>query len=124
MSEQLFRLIEIIGILLPLTGIFVQLSIRVVDDLLDVEPETMETLQSTLLAAALTLGIAGSVAAALLAVRLDDGMAQLVALVLYVSFMLITAAVATMWTWVHPGFPLPLSQQRLQDTEDNDTGEE
>lgn len=106
MSEQLFRLIEIIGILLPLTGIFVQLTTRIANDLLDGEPENIEILHSTLISAALVLGIAGTFATAVQSVLLDGFWASMVMGALYVAFLLITVAIAILWAWVHPSIPL------------------
>lgn len=117
-------MIEIIGILLPLTGIFVQLTTRVVDDLLEDEPENIAILHSTLLSAALALGIAGTVATGVQSILLAGFWPSTVTGLLYVAFLLVTAAIAILWAWVHPGIPLPAGQQTLQETTENGGDEE
>lgn len=124
MAEYLFRLLEIIGILLPLTGIFVQVSARVVDEHMEDHGQSdLNLLRATLLASAVVLGATGIIAAAVLSLRLSGWAETVVAGGLYIAFLLLTIGIATMWAWIHPGIPLPAGQQTLQGSTDKDENE-
>jgi Ni,Fe-hydrogenase I cytochrome b subunit len=125
MSETLFRLLEVIGILLPLTGIFIQVSFRLPesDNVATGEDNTLQFIRMVLLTAGLVLGIAGVITTMALAIRPGGLASRLVVLLLYLAFLLLTAALATLWAWAHPEMELSTQQQTLSAQEPNDTDE-
>lgn len=124
MSETLFRLLEVIGILLPLTGIFIQLSFRLSDSDESVAESTTEPtlhfIRMVLLSAGLVLGLAGVATTVALALVLDRLASVVVVLLLYLAFLLLTTALAALWARAHPGKDVPTQQQTLSDQGPND----
>jgi Ni,Fe-hydrogenase I cytochrome b subunit len=127
MSETLFRLLEVIGILLPLTGIFIQVSFRLPDSDESVAESTTEPtfqfIRMLLLSAGLVLGLAGVVTTVALVLVLESLAGAFVVLLLYLAFVLLTAALAVLWTWAHPKMDISTQQQTLLDQGPNDEDE-
>jgi len=124
MSETLFRLLEVIGILLPLTGIFIQVSFRLPDGEesvaeLTTEP-TLHFIRMILLSAGLVLGLAGVVTTVALVFVLERLASIVVVLLLYLAFLLLTTALAVLWAWSHPEMDIQTQQQTLSDQGPND----
>lgn len=126
MSESLFRLLEIIAILLPLTGIFIQLTFQMTDELTAEGEESNEpvlTLRLALLTAGLSLGIAGVVGSWALYLLTDGYMTRVAILGIYVAFLLFSSVFGALWLFVHPKISVWTTQQDLSDASENNTDE-
>ena len=127
MSETLFRLLEVIGILLPLTGIFIQVSFRLPESDESVTDSTTEPtlnfIRVVLLSAGLVLGLAGVVTTMALALVLERLSSVIVVILLYLTFLLLTTALAALWAWSHPEMDIPTQQQTLSDQGPNNKDE-
>jgi Ni,Fe-hydrogenase I cytochrome b subunit len=124
MSETLFRLLEVIGILLPLTGIFIQVSFRLPDSDESAADSTTEPtlnfIRVILLSAGLALGLAGVVTTMALALVVERLASAFVVLLLYLAFLLLTIALAVLWAWANPEMNVQTQQQTLSDQGPND----
>ena len=84
MSESLFRVLQVIGVLLPLTAIFIQASLQLAPDSeADGVPDPLESMQVSLLSSALSMGVVGAVAVAELSTRTSDVWETVVLLLLF-----------------------------------------
>ena len=125
MTESLFRILEIVGILLPLTGIFIQVSFRLDDEVVeDTEGNQIELFRFLLVSAGLSLGIVGTLVAGVLAVLLAGFWARLTLAILYIAFLFITIGIGLLWVWAHPTVSLSTDQQTLSESTDNDSDTE
>jgi len=116
MVDTILRLLEIVVIFLPLTGIFAQLSFRLIDSLeIDDRETDVLLIQLVLLAAAMLLTLLGVVLAAGLMVRADDLFVGLTGGFLYIAFLLLGAAIAAVFALAHPRIPVVGQQQTLSE---------
>lgn len=125
MSETLFRLLEIIGILLPLTGIFIQLSFRFTEEFEGADQNNdIALIRVLLLTAGMVLGIAGIIVSAVLSLTLPGVWVSVALTLLYVAFLVLTSVLGILWAWVHPEFSVPGEQQTLSESNPNASDEE
>jgi hypothetical protein len=125
MTESLFRILEIISILLPLTGIFIQVSFRLDAETERVdEPDHIDHFRVTLTSAGMALGLAGVLTTAVLSMSVSGWGARIAIVFLYFAFLLFTAALAVLWLWAHPSVSLSAEQQTLSESTDNDADTE
>jgi hypothetical protein len=124
-SEELFRLLEIIAILLPLTGIFIQLSFRFTEELEgDDHDNDITLIRLLLLTAGAVLGLAGSIVSAVLSLTIPGVWVSVALGLMYISFLVVTGVLGILWAWVHPEIAVPAEQQTLSESAPNTSDEE
>ena len=125
-SESLFRVLQVIGVLLPLTAIFIQASLQLAPDTdADGVPDPLESMQVSLLSSALIMGVAGAITVAELSTRTSDVWETVVLLLVFFAFLQITTALMPLWAWLHPRieFQPVEGQQTLPGSTDNGVDE-
>lgn len=125
MSEHLFRALEIIAVLLPLTGIFITMSYRMASELgLDLDRTEMKIIQVLLLVGGSAFALSGTLTAAILTVTTGGFLNKVVFLVLYVGLLLISIAMALLYVVLIDSVSPSPGQQTLSDPSNNTSNEE
>lgn len=121
MSETAFRLLEVIAILLPLTGIFLQMSTRVLDEISSGFDETdVRTIQSLLLVAGVILATTAMLVSITLSLSDQLLRYRAVYLLMYVAFLCMTIALGFVSVAVHPNISVTGRQQDLTESTEKD----
>lgn len=120
----MFRLLETIAILLPLTAILLQLSTRLPEvESVRTDRDTVNAIQLALFASSLSMVAAGLVTVIVLILILDSFGARVVLAMLYIAFITLGVSLTLLWAVLNPSYVMAVDQQKLSGWELNDADE-